>query len=231
MKIRLSLLFFVVFTFFFACDSNLAKPKSSADGAAFLPFTVNSYIIYKVDEKQYSIIKGNIVKTYYLKELISDSSINNNEVTYTFQRSKSNTIVGIYKIDSVWYGWKNSFNVVKVENNRPIVKLPRQLLRNGQWNGNLYNSLGNQTLTLQSIGESRTYNSVVYENTLSVLHLADSSDVHRDYHYEIYGKGVGLLQMKKVATTNQQESGVIKFPLTIDKGFDITQTIVVYGKN
>lgn len=88
---------------------------------------------------------------------------------------------------------KTELNVQKVIENRRFVKLVFPLANGKKWNGNMYNSLGEQEFTVNSFDQPSTIGLTQFPLTLTVLQKEDINAIEEMKQYEIYARNVGLV--------------------------------------
>jgi hypothetical protein len=231
-RVLYSLFFLFTVLGILCCEDRDATPIDLSEERNYFPLQKGNFAIYKIKEIKYSVIQGNTTREYFLKELIADSLLDgSNNYSYVIERYKKNTLAEeSWNLDSVWTARIQGPQIIKVENNVPFVKLIFPVKNDISWNGNAYNIKGEETYSMDSVHRSKIINDFTFDSTLVVTHKNDSSSISQDYRAEIYAKGVGLIYKKSIITSNLQNNGAIVFPIQIDRGTDLTQTIIEYGK-
>jgi hypothetical protein len=230
-KIFFGLLLLTLVSILFSCQDKDETPISITEERDFYPLQKGIYNVYHVKEINYNIITGNLTKEYYLKELVTDSLLDGSgDYSYVINRYTKNTMPDSWKLDSVWTARYQSGQVIKVENNVPFVKLVFPFREGKKWNGNAFNTRGEETYQMDSLYFSKSYNNMSFDSTLVQTQKQDSSSISQDYRKEIYAKGFGLIYKKSIITANSQKDGSLQFPIKIASGIDYTQTIISYGK-
>jgi hypothetical protein len=233
------LLFFsIVILSISSCKKEMEEPSTVEEDATYFPLQTKNYIIYQVERVNYSLINGNVISNFFLKEIITDSTLDlGGTISYRMERYKSSKVEGPWIIDSVWTARRDGHYLIKVENNVTYVKLILPFIKNSTWNGNSMNGSGvdqstqlNQLFTMIDVRQPKIVGTQSFDYTVTVIQRADSSLVGKDFRTEIYAKDIGLIYRKKVTTFNAQQGGQIVFPLTIDHGIRYIETVVSYGK-
>lgn len=200
------------------------------EGEEYFPLGKGAYTVYKVTETKYSIVSGNETREYFLKEVVADSASDDfNNLVYRIERFSKDNEEDPWDLDSVWTARKSGNQFIKVENNIEFVKLVIPVKEGKEWNGNAFNSREKETYRMEMVHQPLLLNDIQFDSTLTQIQKMDSNVVAQDFRTEIYAKGVGLIYKKFIVTTNHQENGSIVFPIKIDNGIDLTQTIIEYG--
>lgn len=224
-------IFLIAVLYLFSCDTRETEPTDIVLEMEYFPLRKGVYQVYQVKEISYNLISGNQTKNYFLKEIVADSFFNGaNNYTFIINRYKKDNLQENWKIDSAWSSRIQGNQIIKVENNVPYVKLVFPVSSGKTWNGNAYNIKGEEIYKMDSVGKPKTINNLPFDNTLVQYQKKDSSSISQDYRVEVYAKGVGMIHKKSIITTNHQENGSLVFPIKIDMGLDLTQTIIEYGK-
>jgi hypothetical protein len=231
MRIFFSLIALTLISILISCEDKDIAPYSLTEERDYLPLQKGLFNVYHVKEIVYNAISGDAVKEYYLKELVTDSLLDGSgSYSYVINRYTKNSLPETWKLDSVWTARYQASQVVKVENNVPLVKLVFPIKNGKKWDGNAFNSKGEEIYEMDSLYFSRSYNTLTFDSTLVQTQKHDSSSISQDYRQEIYAKGFGLIYKKSIITANLQKNGSLVFPIQIASGIDFTQTIVSYGK-
>ena len=182
----------------FACDNlnrNLPPPQ---DGGNFFYPNISKSIVYDVEDTQYELTGKFTVKTYQLKEV--------NALTFKDTDGKDALRIERYRrendsqkwaIDSIFIIKKEIDKALKTENNVTYVKISFPIKEGLKWNGNAYNSLGNDTYELKKVNQSFQINGQKFDNTFSVIQQNDSTLVDLKRRIEVYAERIGLIYQDK----------------------------------
>jgi hypothetical protein len=172
----------------------------------FYPIQKGNVWYYKVDSTHYSRLAADqdllrFDSTYYLKEQIADSiGLQDGSPWFRVERYKSRNSTGPWFIDSVWSIQRGTDKIVKTENNRPIIKLKGPLGEGIRWDGNQYNSLGNNSgnswFTVKEFNKEIIFNNNAIASLL-VIQKADSNCFSKENMEERYLKGIGPSYIRK----------------------------------
>lgn len=217
-------------------QSGLAESIKSTYGRAYFPLDTGTWRIYEVKQ---IIIDKKVDRydtlTYQLKVL--------NHSQYTDTEGKEAMRVERYwrsadslgwEIKDVWSARLADQEASSYEENIRYVKirLPAELYKS--WDGNKYNTLEETGYMITGIDEPASLGSLQFDSTLTVLHTDDESLIHKQYAYEQYAKGVGLVYKEEINLESQPEDGGIIDPSIpvegrITKGSLYYQTLISYG--
>lgn len=239
--------------FFWALIIFIASCKKETDtinfdyGYSYFPDDSGSYIIYKVDSVIYNDFNINQLKRYssqYLKEVITEQYTDNlGRIAKKVERYTTDSLNHPWTFFNVWYIVKNATNVEKVEDNVRYIKLTFPVNIGNSWRGNKYNELNHFPFTdlkftttnfdwdysITEMNKNYTNGSILSDSTLTVLQVADSSNVQKVYSVEKYAKNIGLVY-KELWRLDAQ---LLDDQTYIDDskfGFIVKQSAIAYGK-
>jgi hypothetical protein len=181
-----------------ACTQQ-TEPDAVDLGYAFFPSQIGATWIYHVDSLVYDDNSGfTTIDTfeYQYKEQITGTYINGS--------GKTEQLVSRYikKVDTLNWEQLNTYTLLKtdlnaqktIENIR-FVKLVFPLTLNKKWDGNAYNSLGNEEYVVSTFNTSQTIGSSIYDNTLTVIQKNEDNAVEEIKRAEIYARNIGLVYL------------------------------------
>jgi hypothetical protein len=121
--------------------------------------------------------------------------------------------------------WENNFRFIKLT-------FPPQLFNT--WQGNYFNNTDSPEVNYfngweyqyTSVDQPATVNSTTYDSTSTVLQLADSTLLNKDYWEEVYAKHVGLIYKKEEQLTTQDFNLPIFIP---QQGFILKLTLLSHN--
>jgi len=175
-------------------------------GTLYFPLQSGLERIYLVDSLAYDNNTGStIIDTfqYYYKEQIGTSFTNDaGEVGYFISRYYADTPEGNWKPTFRWTAYQNQLLAKQVEDNQVFVKQVYPLNATKNWDGNMYNNIGEQRFRV--IAFEAPYGN--YANTVLIQHQNDSNFIELIRKEERYAKGIGLVYFK-FDSINTQVSG------------------------
>ncbi|MDZ7900137.1 MAG: hypothetical protein U5N85_19210 [Arcicella sp.] len=173
----------------------VSPPVSGKD--FFYPIK-NQVVIYDIEETQYSLTSIPVVKNYQLKEIfVSSSTESNGNETLRIERYRRENDSQKWVIDSVFTAKKGIDKALKTENNVTFVKLIFPVSEGLKWNGNAYNSLGEDTYELKKVFQPFQTNRQNFNRTLTVIQQNDSTLVDLKRRIEVYAEGIGRIYQEK----------------------------------
>ena len=183
---------------FVACDninSNLPPPQ---DGGKFFYPNIGQSVVYDVEDTQYELTGKFTVKTYQLKEVnASTFKDSDGKDAQRIERYRRENDSQKWTIDSIFIAKKEIDKALKTENNVTYVKIVFPIKEGLKWNGNAYNSLGNDTYELKKVNQSFQTNGQKFENTFSVIQQSDSTLVDLKRRIEVYAENIGMIYQEK----------------------------------
>jgi hypothetical protein len=176
-----------------SCDSSDdEKPRDT--GTAYFPLRKGLFQIYDVQEIKYTLgVPETLV--YELKTVVTDSFKNaEGNYSYVIERSKRNAGQIDFSYLDTWSARRDNREAVMNEENISFLKLKFPVLEGEQWNGNIYNSLGEDTYLLETTDAPFVSNGIEYLDCL-VIEQHDNQDfvVAFDRRKEVYAKDIGLV--------------------------------------
>ena len=183
---------------FFACDNFNSKLPSPQDGGNFFYPNIGKSIVYDVEDTQYELTGKFTVKTYQLKEVnaLTFKDIDGKEAQ-RIERYRRENDSQKWAIDSIFIVKIEIDKALKTENNVTYVKISFPIKEGLKWNGNAYNSLGNDTYELKKVNQPFQTNGQKFDNTFSVIQQNDSTLVDLKTRIEVYAEGIGLIYQNK----------------------------------
>lgn len=164
-------------------------------GTNYFPIRVGSEWIYDVAQTIYSEVNAPAESNYRLRLLVSDSILNSGgSVTYIVNRSRQEINQTSWSAVDTWSVRKNDREVIVTEGNTPFKKLMFPAREGLTWNGNEYNTLGEDFYAMQA-WEGEPVSGVPIENTIKVeQEFNEDFIVFRDEREELYAKDIGLVR-------------------------------------
>jgi hypothetical protein len=183
---------------FFACDNLISNLPPPQDGGKFFYPNIGQSIVYDVEDTQYELTGKSIIKTYQLKEInVSTFKDAEGKEALRIERYRRENDSQKWTIDSVFIAKKEIDKALKTENNVTYVKISFPIKEGLKWNGNAYNSLGNDTYEIKKISQTFQTNGQKFTNTFSVIQQNDSTLVDLKRRIEVYAEGIGLIYQEK----------------------------------
>lgn len=212
------------------CDAD--KPQPVDSGSDYFPLETGSYRIYSVEEVRYASGSEPQTEHYELMTQIADSfPAPDQALTYVIFRSKRADDSQPWEVVDTWSARKDNVHAIMSEGNTPFVKLSFPVRNGGRWDGNEYNTLGEDVYDLKNVGQSMELNGLIFENTATVeQEVNDDPIVFRDERTEIYARGVGVISRQIVQLHYCTDDLCLGQQVVID-GLELDMKIKDYGKD
>lgn len=213
------------------CNETL-EPNNSEFGYEYYPMEIGDYRIYHTVGIRYNL-NGSIDTTKYLVKEIAEEELAYSDGTTRLILGRYSTEIGSVKWqkDSLWAVLVDDTKVVVSEANIDFIKLVFPIKESIEWDGNAFNGSDDEFYELDDIGKSYTYDTISYENTLTVVHkdLLDPAKITEDdYRIEVFAANIGLVHKLKIGInycSTCVENG------TIEDGFIFEQKLIEIGKD
>lgn len=186
----------------FACDnlnSNLPPPQ---DGGKFFYPKLGQSVVYEVEDTEYDLTGKFTLKTYQLKELNAAifEDLDGKEAL-RIERYRRENDTQKWMIDSVFIAKKAIDKALKTENNVTYVKMYFPMKEGLKWNGNAYNSFGNDSYEMKNVNQSFQTNGHKFDNSVTIIQQNDSTLVDLKKRIEVYAEGIGLIYQEKMSVS------------------------------
>lgn len=196
----------IVFTFFVlfsivSCKTEepcgcVAPPQTGKD--FFYP-VLGQAVIYDVQETQYALTSVPTIKNYQLKEVFASILTDTDgKEALLIERYRRENDSQKWAIDSVFLAKREIDKALKTENNVTYVKLIFPVSEGLKWNGNAFNSFGNDTYELKKLNQPFQTNGQNFSQTLTVIHQNDSTLADLKRRLEVYAEGIGVIYQEKI---------------------------------
>jgi hypothetical protein len=219
-NISITFLFFLSFA---SCKHETEPPVDLHND--YFPTNIGHWVTYEVDSTYYDDFNNSIeIYHYYIKELNESSFLDNqNRPTIRLERYKN--VDSIWHLSRVWTSNLTKTTAEKIEENIRFIKLIFPISDEQEWNGNAFNSLGEQNYKYTNIFQPFTVNGITFDSTVTVIQAKDSSGLTVNNQIEVFAKNVGLIY--KYYKSVGLDFPV--FPTLIDSGKIYTYKIINYG--
>lgn len=204
-------------------------PEPLRSDLEYHPLKKGLYHVYKVEETEYTVVNGAFERSYQLMTEVVDSLPTPEGYKYVVHRSIRENDSSAWEYKDTWSVIANNLRVVTDEGSVSFIKLAFPVSKGKTWDGNAYNTLGEDEYEMQSIGEIATVNSVEFEDCI-VVNQNDFDDpiVSMDIRKEVYARGVGLI-LSEISLLNYCTDTDCLGQKKIEDGIIRNQTIIGYG--
>jgi len=207
---------------FAACKKQNADPVEM--GYRYFPVNTGHWVIYDVDSINYNDFTGTIDSfNFQVKEYVQSAFVDNEgRTSQRLERYVRSADTAAWVIRDVWFETRTVSCAERVEENIRLVKLIFPVRESQQWNGNTYNTLGEQMYQYETIHTPGAIGNIPLDSTLTVLQKSIYTIIGEDYQKEVYATGIGLVYKKYVS--------LVKDPVgNITSGIDYSYTLKSYG--
>jgi hypothetical protein len=217
--------------FLFGCEE---KPVVVQDESVYFPLRVGSYQLYQVDETLYSEVNPPEIKSYQLKiETVDSIQTIEGDFQYVLYRSTRSTAVEPWEYMDTWSARRSPIRAILQEGNTSFVKLEFPLRENREWDGNTFNTLGEDVYEAINIKQPYMIEGLPEFSKTITVKQSDNQDliVFQDKRSEVYARDIGLIEKKVLQlhyyTLPVEDIGKQK----IKNGVEYTQRLIEYGAN
>ncbi|MDJ1501500.1 hypothetical protein [Xanthocytophaga agilis] len=214
---------------FWGCNSSEETPSPTRLGYDFYPLEVGQYAVYDIFEVKYQIYTKPDTHTYQVKELVYDTITDlTNEpafILYRYSRANSSST---WELDSAWLTKRTSYVALRKENNVDYVRLSFPLKEGLKWNGNQYNSYGEEMYEASSFDQPYQVLDSTYDKTVTILQRDEVNAVLKDRRMDVYARNTGLIYKERIQLTYLQNGGTVGNG-DIDHGTYYIQKIREFG--
>jgi hypothetical protein len=232
---------FIVFLFslfVFSCKKEETEAPEGIDlGTAYYPTDIGKYVIYDVDSIIYNDFnKDTLTFKYRIKEKFTETYTDNLGLpAIRLERyiKKYNPTISYdslpWSIKEVWSVNNDLSTVQVVESNLRFTKLIFPVQANSSWNGNAFNSLGQQVYYYKYIDNTETIGPLSLTTVLSVQQKEVRTLINYQNYVEKYAKGIGLVYREITDLQSNTIVSNVAVEDRIEKGITYKQTILSYG--
>jgi hypothetical protein len=170
-------IFFAVFALLYSCKKDVAISPVSVNNKNYFPLQKERYWIYKVDSFYYNDFTSSIdTFSFELKEFIeSEIKDEKGNTSYRLERYYRNNSTENWQLKRVWQASFSQNSALKTEENIRYVKLLFPIKQNLKWNGNAYNTLGEQNFEYTEVYKKTGLGTLEFDSVCTVLQMADTS--------------------------------------------------------
>lgn len=216
----------LLLAFLTACFAACKKKDQSVDLYYNLyPLNPGHSIVYRVMEVEIDAeLEQNDTSRYFLKTEIGDTVTDNEgRIARKFNRYKSASQSGPWTLTDVWTTIIENGKAELVEENQRVIKLVFPPTETQTWNMNAYNMLGTMDCYYSDLFVPRSVNGIYFDSTVTVEVQSFDSFIDFRHKYEVYARGIGLVNKYYKDYTIQN------FDTTdIQKGTEIHMSVVGY---
>lgn len=220
--------FLMVLALIAGCEGEETTLRDS--GSAYFPLNKGIYQVYSITETLYSGSNTPERSTYELMTEVVDSIVSAGGYLYVINRSRRQSETAPWEPLDTWSGRKNSREAIVSEGNTPFLKVIFPVREGTRWDGNTFNTLGEDEYELKNAAEPYVVGGMNFEHTLTIEQERNEDFVvFNDTRREVYALDVGLVYRETIQydyCTDDNCLGQQK----IVSGIEVKQAIKQYGK-
>jgi hypothetical protein len=177
--------------------------SSCSDKQKIIPYTgfnyfqseVGSWVIYDVDSIVYDGFTNKVdTFRYQIKELVeSEITDNAGRTALRIERFFRGNDTTDWQIAQVWSAVLTESSGERVEDNIRYMRLIFPVRRGRNWNGNAFNTLGEQLYRYVETHQPEQINGLSFDSTLTVLQRDDFNLIETHKASEKYAAGMGMI--------------------------------------
>ena len=190
--------------FFFSCKKDKPVTASVNFGYNYYPNDVGHYVIYQVD----SIYANNPNQfdstRYQLKELIAATFLDNSgrptlrmERYYKMFHFTTHTWDSAWSVPKVWSATRTQTTLERKEENITYLRFIFPPRLNTQWNGNVYNTLGDKEYQITSLDLHDVVGGMPFDSVALVSQFQSINLIQYQNEFEKYARNVGLIYKER----------------------------------
>lgn len=227
MRRSLPLLFLLLGCLFLSCDREIEESQTEF-GVDYQPLGIGLFWIYQVDQTIYFGENDTETSSFFYRDRVISFFLNEEEEqVFILERSTSQNQIDWLPVLNYSLLIRDFSLVRNFENQITVpVVFPPDL--GTSWDGNIYTTKGLDEYEVVPIGE---FNSILPSVDTPVRILQNEEDdliTFRDNRYEVYGKGIGLVEKYTEILTYCSRNDCLGEEL-IDSGEETLMKLISYG--
>ena len=221
------LVFLSVSFVFSACRKNAYEPTASRTDFEYLPLAVGNTWIYQIDSTGYNDFDNSIQSYGFKEKEVIDAQFSDPNGDSLYR-------VSVYRYDSSLNNWNLrtsysiqiiDFKAIRTDSTGKEYVLKFPLTQWEFWDGNLFNSSGEQLYEVQNVDQFEVFNELEFDSTALIVKRNVTNSLITDQEGEFHAKHVGLISRSKTFLRKQTSSQVIP------DGYEIKYTLLEYEVN
>ncbi len=199
-------------------------------GSAYFPLNKGIYQVYSVTETLYLGSITPEMSTYELMTEVVDSIASAGGYLYVINRSRRQSDTDPWEPLDTWSGRKNSREAIVSEGNIPFLKVIFPVREGTRWDGNTFNTLGEDEYELRITAQPYVVGGMNFEHTLTIEQERNEDFVvFNDTRREVYALDVGLVYRETIQYSYCTDDNCLG-QQKIVSGIEVKQVIKQYGK-
>ncbi len=201
-------------------------------GTNYQPEQIGHFVEYVVRETTFKLNQPSETVSYEIRDMIRNTYQSvGNELTVEVHRYNRKNGRENWNLQNIYVFRKNNFNVIRVENAIPYVRMVFPIRNGKTWNGNSMNDLGLEMYRIEELGKEITIGSNKLNETATVVQRNDSTLVDKNVRYDVYANGIGIVYSRQEKVFYCQNPNAACFGKYIpESGSMVEMKMYNYGK-
>lgn len=214
---------------FFSCEEQVESPTLELE-QDYQPLEVGNFWIYEVEETIFFGENDSESDEFFYRDRIRTTFLNaENETTFIVERAKSSNRTNWLVEFEYTIQYRDQI-LLRTVNNTPLAVLVFPPKIGTTWNGRVYQAEGNDEFEIDQVGPAAIPGFEGVQTVQVNQENLDDKITIRDIRYEVFGKGVGLLEKFDEVVTYCSRNDCLGQEL-IDSGSKTHLKLVEYGTN
>ncbi len=227
-----ALRYLLLFSLLWLLSCQREPVADTGPGYDYAPVETGRYCVYDVSEQQYALNAAPIQRNYQIKETIgtpyTDAA---GQTTYRLLRYRRPNPATDWQLDSIWAVQRTDTELRRTETGQSFVLVLFPVRNRLQWNGNRYNTLGEETYELRHVGQPYRVSDMTFDQTLTVLGQNDSTLVSQSKRLTVLARQVGIVYRERVQVQYCSSTPACVGTNQIDYGLRQVYRLRQYGTN
>lgn len=226
MRSNFHLLLLFVLTALFSCKQEI-EPVQIDNGKDFQPLVLGNFWIYEVDETIYYGENDAESSKFFYRDRLRSSYLNaEREIVFIVERAKSTDRNTWNKVLEYTLQIKNNALIRTVDNQAVVaLNFPPELGK--KWDGNAFRALDEDEFEIDSVATETVEGKVQIQLAKVNQEKLDDKVTQRDNRYEIFERGIGLIEKYDEVLTYCSRNNCLGLQL-INGGYRVKMKLVDY---
>lgn len=219
---------FMILLIFASCETEVEEVPTDF-GFDYQPLEIGLFWIYEVDQTTYFGENDSEDEQFFYRDLVRTFYVNGErEQVFVINRAKS-TDRSNWTTQFEYTLLRRDFKLLRTIENQTVVNLVFPPKLGTIWDGNIYRDMNEDEFEIDSVGNNLMGGGI--SDNIVRVNQEDSDDkiTFRDIRYEIFEKGVGIIEKYDQVITYCSRNDCLGKQL-IDSGSEVYMKLVENGK-
>lgn len=219
---------FMILLIFASCETEVEEVPTDF-GFDYQPLEIGLFWIYEVDQTTYFGENDSEDEQFFYRDLVRTFYVNGErEQVFVINRAKS-TDRSNWTTQFEYTLLRRDFKLLRTIENQTVVNLVFPPKLGTTWDGNIYRDKNEDEFEIDSVGNNMMGGGS--SDNIVRVNQEDSDDkiTFRDIRYEIFEKGVGIIEKYDEVITYCSRNDCLGKQL-IDSGSEVYMKLVDYGR-